>query len=88
MRHKIEIDKILNMPEHETTAKQRALMFRNGEEMQLRIFDFMAIVQNPGQFTDSDCIRVLNEMVEFETEMHDYFKQLREYMLEWRIQDE
>lgn len=88
MRNNININEILNLPETETEIKHRAQLFRKGESMKLRIFDFMAIVQNPGIFTKEECIRVLQEMKEFEDETHKYFKQLLEYMQERLIEDE
>ena len=79
---------ILNIPEHETAMKKRAVLFRKGESMKLRIFDFMAIVQNPGVFTENERLGVLEEMVEFEEEMHDYFIELSNYMSGRMIDDE
>ena len=88
MRTIDDFSNILNMPEHESVMKERAKLFRKGESMQLRIFDFMAVVQNPGVFPQKECIRVLKEMVDFEMEMHEYFKQIRSYMSERMIKDE
>ena len=88
MRQIANIHEILNIPEHESEIKERATLFRKGESMKLRIFDFMAIVQNPGVFPQRECIRVLEEMIQFEEEMHEYFKQLRAYMSGRMIEDE
>lgn len=88
MRTIDNFDDILIIPESESEIKERAILFRRGESMKLRIFDFMAIVQNPGRFTQKEAIRVLEEMNEFENKTHEYFKELRTYMSERMIEDE
>jgi len=87
MRHKVDIDGILKNLDSELNAKERALLFRRGEDLQLLLFDIMAVVQIPMKFTKDDAIYILNTMVDYDLELKKYFQKLREYvngeMIEW-----